>query len=76
MRKDGKSEPKVLGLPKRIMGFHCDPEDKVNRNVELALQQADREGSRFRLASAPGILHVIPEAGSILSIPITASDGL
>ena len=71
VRKDGKSEPKVLGLPNRFMSFHYDPTDKVERNVELALQQARKDGAAFRLTRSSDMFHVIPEAGSILNTPVT-----
>ena len=70
MRKDDKSGPKILGLPKRFMSFHYDPADNVERNVELALQQARGDGLGFRLTRSRDMFHVIPEAGSVLNTQV------
>ena len=70
MRKDGKSEPKILGIRKRFMSFHFDPADTVERNIELVLQQARRDGLAFRVTRSRDKFHVIPEAGSILNTPV------
>jgi hypothetical protein len=71
VRKDGRSEPKIFGLPTRFMSFHYDPADKVETNIELALQQARRDGAAFRLTRSRDVFHVIPEAGSVLTVQVS-----
>jgi hypothetical protein len=77
-RKDGKREPRVLGLPQVIFAFNYDTgasnqANEVARNVEFAIGQFNgsrKDGVSFRLERTREMLHVIPSEGSILTTPV------